>query len=133
MKFFKKYLLFFFIGAFGYGLIEILWRGHTHWSMLTLGGVCFSFFGKLTSLLKNTCLLYKAVISSFVITLLELVFGFIFNIILNKNIWDYSKVPFNFKGQICILYSVFWWILSLVFIPFADFLNKQLKNGKKVL
>ncbi len=133
MKRFKKYLLFFSIGAFGYGIIEILWRGHTHWSMLTLGGICFSFFGKLASALKSTCLLYKAVIATFFITLFEFIFGLIFNIILGKNIWDYSKVPFNFKGQICLLYSVYWWLLSLIFIPFADFINKRLQNAKKVL
>ena len=30
----------FSLGGLGYGGIEILWRGATHWSMLLTGGVC---------------------------------------------------------------------------------------------
>ena len=133
MKNIKNTLLFFSIGAMGYGLIELLWRGHTHWSMLTCGGLCFSFFGKISRKFKNLSLLYKAIIGSAFVTGLELVYGVIFNIILKKNVWDYSAIPLNFKGQICLLYSVFWWLLGLIFIPFADFLNNRLKNSKKVL
>ncbi len=133
MKNLKNTLIFFSVGAMGYGLIELLWRGHTHWSMLTCGGLCFSIFGKLSSKLKNISLLYKAIIGSFFVTVLEFIYGIIFNVLLKKDVWDYSNIPFNFKGQICLLYSVFWWILGLVFIPFADFLNKRLKKGKKVL
>ena len=37
----KCNILIFSIGACGYGLIEILWRGYTHWSMLGAGGLSF--------------------------------------------------------------------------------------------
>ena len=30
--------------------------------------------------------------------------------------WDYSNVPFNLNGRICLLYSVFWGILGVVWI-----------------
>ncbi len=127
----KENLILFPIGAFGYGLIEILWRGHTHFSMLTAGGICFVFFAKIGEKLKNASLFIKAVIGSGFVTFIELIFGFIFNIILKKNVWDYSKMPFNFKGQICLLYSFFWGILSLFFIPFAVRIKDRLQNGKK--
>ena len=39
MKSGKEKIVLFSIGAMGYGLIEILWRGYTHWSMLTAGGI----------------------------------------------------------------------------------------------
>jgi uncharacterized membrane protein len=64
-------------------------------------------------------LLARAVIGSIFVTAIELIFGVIFNIILKKNVWDYSKMPFNFKGQICLLYSVFWVALGLIFIPLS--------------
>lgn len=118
------------IGALGYGLIEILWRGHTHPSMLTAGGICFVFFSKIGEKLKNANLFTKAVIGSGFVTFIELIFGTVFNIILKKNVWDYSKMPFNFKGQICLLYSFFWGILSLLFIPFAARIKDRLQNGK---
>ena len=31
----------FLLGALGYGAVETLWRGGTHWTMLLTGGVCF--------------------------------------------------------------------------------------------
>lgn len=107
------------IGALGYGLIEILWRGYTHFSMLLAGGICFVTFAKIGEKFKQKTLLARAVIGSAFVTAIELIFGIIFNIILKKNVWDYSKMPFNFKGQICLLYSLFWIVLGLVFIPFS--------------
>ncbi len=124
----KENLLMFPIGALGYGLIEILWRGYTHPSMLTAGGICFVFFGKIGEKLKNRSPLVKALIGSFFITLIELIFGIIFNIILKKKVWDYSKMPFNFLGQICLLYSIFWGVLSLIFIPLATSLKVRLQK-----
>ena len=32
----------FSIGAAGYSLLEILWRGNTHWTMTLAGGICFA-------------------------------------------------------------------------------------------
>ena len=127
----KETLILFPIGALGYGLIEILWRGHTHPSMPFAGGICFTIFGKIGEKLKNANPFKKAVIGSVIITFIELVFGVIFNIILKKNVWDYSKMPFNFKGQICLLYSFFWGVLSVVFIPFASALKGRLQNRKQ--
>lgn len=121
------------IGGIGYAIIELLWRGRTHWSMFSLGGICFAVFGKIGEKLKKVSLLYKSVVATIFVTLAELIYGVIFNIILKKEIWDYSKIPLNFKGQICLLYSVFWWILCLIFIPVADILNKRLKKRKKML
>ena len=76
--------------------------------------------------LKNTGLLIKAFIGSGFITAIELVFGIIFNVILKKNVWDYSKLPLNLGGQICALYSFIWLIISAFFIPLAGFMNKKL-------
>lgn len=124
-------LMLFSIGAVGYGLLEVIWRGYTHWSMLGAGGICFMFFAKIGEKMKNAGIFMKAVIGSGFVTAIELIFGIIFNIILKKNVWDYSKMPFNFGGQICMLYSFFWALISIVCIPFASFVSKRLKTGKK--
>ncbi len=126
----KTNFLLFSFGALGYGLIEILWRGHTHPSMLTAGGICFVFFGKIGEKFKNASLFLRAIIGSGFITFIELIFGIIFNIMLKKDVWDYSKLPLNFKGQICLLYSFFWGILSIAFIPLAAKMNNRLQNHK---
>ena len=124
----KTKIILFSIGAFGYGLLEILWRGYTHWSMLSAGGICFMFFASMAEKLKSTGLFIKALIGSIFITGIELIFGIIFNVILKKNVWDYSRLPFNFGGQICLFFSFLWLVLSMIFIPFADFVNKKLKS-----
>ncbi len=118
------------VGALGYGLIEVLWRGFTHPSMLTAGGICFVFFAKIGEKMKKANLFLKAIAGSVFVTVIEFIFGLIFNIMLHKNVWDYSTMPLNFKGQVCLLYSFFWGILSLLFIPLATKLNKRLQNAK---
>ena len=125
----KQNIIFFSIGALGYGLIEILWRGYTHFSMLLAGGICFSFFGFLGEKLEKISIFTKAIVGGVFVTSIELIFGYIFNILLGKNVWDYSKLPLNFKGQICLLYSLFWVFLSFLFIPFASKVKRRLQNN----
>ena len=110
----------FMIGALGYGLIELLWRGRTHWSMLTAGGVCFVILGKLSCVMKKIKPFFRCIIGSGIITIIELIYGVIFNIALKKRVWDYSKLPFNFRGQICLRYSAYWALLCIPFMPIAN-------------
>ncbi len=112
-------------GALGYGLIEILWRGRTHWSMVLAGGISFWGLSKISSKYKKFNLFIKSVMGCGFITALELVFGFVFNILLKRKIWDYSKMPFNIGGQICPLYSFFWFALSFIFIPVTDKIKQK--------
>lgn len=124
----KTGMMLFSIGAVGYGLLEILWRGYTHWSMLGAGGICFVFFARIGEKFKNMGIFVKALIGSGFVTAIEFIFGVIFNIILKKNVWDYSKLPLNIGGQVCMLYSFIWALLSMICIPFASFLSRRLKN-----
>lgn len=78
--------------------------------------------------MKKCGIWLKAVAGSALITGIEYIFGVIFNIILKKNVWDYSRMPFNISGQVCILYSFFWMLLSLIAIPFAGFVSKRLER-----
>jgi len=129
----KVGMMLFSIGAVGYGLLEVLWRGYTHWSMLGAGGICFVFFAKIGEKMKNTGIFIKAIIGSGFVTAIEFIFGIIFNIILKKNVWDYSKLPFNIGGQICVLYSFIWAIISIICIPFAAFVSRRLKTfGRRI-
>lgn len=114
------------VGAIGYGLIEILWRGYTHWSMLCAGGLSLLGLSAVAQKFKNCNIIIKALLGSGIITVIEFVFGTVFNLILKKDVWDYSRMPLNIKGQVCALYSFFWVILSMIFIPFAEKLNKKL-------
>ena len=127
MKNFKKNIVFFTVGGIGYGIIELLWRRRTHWTMLIAGGICFTVFSFAAEKFKNRTTLFKCSFCAAAITIVELVFGVVFNILLNMKIWDYSRQPFNFLGQICPLYTVLWGFLSLLFLPLANILNKRIK------
>ena len=47
----NKYLFLFDVGGLLYILIELLWRGWSHWTMSILGGICFVFLGLINEIL----------------------------------------------------------------------------------
>ena len=125
-------LILFSLGGGLYMGVEILWRGHTHGSMGVLGGLCFVIIGLLNEGYNWSMPLWKQVlIGSTTITSLELVFGVVLNIILKLNIWDYSNVPLNFLGQICLPYFFAWCLLTLLAIFLDDYVRYILFNEEK--
>ena len=124
----KNYLVLFGLGAFSYGLLEVIWRGNSHWSMMLAGGICFTAFSFISERLKSVPLLYKCILGSLTITLTELIFGLVFNVGLGLAVWDYSNIPLNLFGQICLLFSVLWGFLSAFAIPFSGIVIKTLKQ-----
>ena len=122
----------FLVGGFIYAGIEIGMRGFTHWSMFIVGGLCFVIIG-----LLNECytwdipLLLQMLYGAFVITALELISGYILNIKLGWNIWDYSDRPFNFYGQICLLNSCLWFLLSGIGILLDDVIRNIWFDGEE--
>lgn len=98
------------LGAICYGLIEVISRGYTHPSMLLAGGICFVSMLFIDRMKINFVL--KCIISAIVITSVEFIFGYIFNIVLKYDVWDYSAEPFNFLGQICLKFFLIWCFLS---------------------
>lgn len=117
-------LVVFSIGFFGYGLIEICFRGYTHWSMLLTGGACFLTMYLLNLEYKNTPLLLKALGGAAVITVYELAVGIIVNLLFKFNVWDYSALPFDFMGQICPLFSAIWFCLCLLLLSISKLLYR---------
>lgn len=128
-----KYPVLYAIGGSIYFLIEILWRGYSHISMFFLGGLCFVLVGLINENYYSSRLplLVQQILSTFIITSLELAFGLVLNVWLGLNIWDYSGLRFNFMGQICLRYSIFWFILSLPAIVLDDYLRHLLFGEEK--
>jgi uncharacterized membrane protein len=122
----KKSALLFVIGGVGYGIIELIWRGRTHPTMILAGGICFLAFSKISLKFETKPLLFKALLSATVVTAVELVFGIIFNVIFKMHVWDYSTQPFNLFGQICLKFSFAWLLLGLLFVPLAEAINKKI-------
>lgn len=104
----------FLIGALGYGIIEILWRGFTHPTMLLAGGVCFLAMTEIADYFRDFSTFKKSILASFFITAIEMIIGVIVNIGLNLEVWDYSGLPLNILGQISLIYSILWFFLSFI-------------------
>ena len=107
MNFRKKLGLFAFGGGAYVGL-ELLWRRRSHISMFFAGGSCFLLVGRL----RRFPLLLRGLLGSLVITGMELLFGLTVN--RHYRVWDYRRLPGNFRGQICPLFSVLWIPVSLL-------------------
>lgn len=126
MKRFEKRAVLFTIGGAGYGIIELLWRGRTHWTMIIAGGMCFLMFSHVAERFRGRPLVFKASLCALGVTAVELAFGVVFNLIFGMGVWDYSDQPLNLYGQICPLYTLLWAALGLIFVPLADMINKKL-------
>ncbi len=113
-------------GAIGYGLIEVAWRGNTHWAMLLAGGICLRLLGPIGQKMENAPLWRKCLAGGALITGVELLFGCVCNLWLHMDIWDYSNIPLNIGGQVCLLYSVFWGALSAAGMRLEKFLRRYL-------
>lgn len=111
---FGKYLTLFISGSIIYMTLEIIWRGYTFVSMGILGGISLILVGLIDEIFKKIPLLYQGFIGSIIITLLEYCTGVLLNIKLGLHIWDYSNLPFNVDGQVCLLFSLIWVLLSIV-------------------
>lgn len=124
----------FLFGGLAYGLLEILWRGYTHFSMLILGGCCFLYIMRLSCQQSHLAVLSAK--SCLFITAMEFLAGYLVNMKLHWNVWDYSNMPINILGQICLPYTAIWFCLSMALIPICRQVKKHYyarKNGRLLL
>ena len=120
----SKYLFLFIVGGIIYGMIEMLSRGYTHWTMGVLGGICFICLGLINEILSlETPLVLQMLIGSTIITILEFITGCIVNLWLGWNVWDYSNLPLNLLGQICLPFSILWYFISAIGIIIDDYIR----------
>lgn len=122
----KENSIVFSFGAFGYSLLEVIWRGYTHWTMAVTGGLCFLLIYKADFKLRKKSILLKCLTGAITITALELAAGIIVNVALKWNVWDYSSLPLNLFGQVCLIYSLMWFVLCIPLCPLCRFLRKRL-------
>ena len=127
-----QFLILFLVGGSVYVMIELLWRGRSYPSMFVLGGICFYLIGLINEKYPwDMPLISQMFISSIIVTTSEFIFGVILNIILKLGIWDYSQMPYNLCGQICLLFSILWFLLSAVAIVLDDFIRWKWFGEKK--
>lgn len=127
-----KQLVIFLFGGFIYGAVEIIYRAHTHPSMFVTGGLCLVWVGGLNSFFgKILPLPAQMAVGSGIITAAEFICGLIVNVKFNMDVWDYSDLPFNFMGQICLRFVVIWFFFSLLAIVAEDFIRSGIFGEEK--
>ncbi len=110
----SRYSLNFIAGSTLYPLIELLWRGRTHSSMALAGGLCFVLIDMVCcQKMQKKSLAAKCAAGSLLITTVEFLIGIWVNVLLKLNVWDYSALPFNILGQVCLPFSMIWFVLTI--------------------
>lgn len=132
MKKCLKLLFLFTSGGLLYIILELAWRGWTHWSMFALGGLCFVCLGLINEVIPWIIPLWRqVVIGACVITALEFLTGCVVNLWLGWGVWDYSQLPGNVLGQICPQFIILWLPVALAGIVLDDWLRYWLFDEER--
>lgn len=127
-----KYFVLGNIGGIVYIIIELLYRGHSHWTMFCVAAISFILIGLINEFISWDMKLWKQMlIGSVIVTAMEFIFGYIINIKLEWHVWDYSALPLNIMGQICLPFSVIWFFISFIAIVADDYLRYWLFGEEK--
>lgn len=116
-----KSLIIWCTGALIYGLIEIVYRGYTHWTMILLAFAVSILLDAYNERIGwDWSFIKQILVGGTIITIAEFIVGCIVNLWLGMNVWDYTNVPLNILGQICPQFWMAWCGLTMIAIPIFD-------------
>lgn len=124
----------FIISGLIYIILELIWRGRTHWTMFLCAGLC----GLVMANVNNNLLEFdtdfpkQIIVSALCCTGFEFLFGIMFNG--DFSIWDYQGLwgTIHILGdQVNILFFGIWIIISFFSLPFLDWLQWKLRLAEK--
>ncbi len=123
----------FTFGASVYPLLEILGRGRTHWSMSIAGGLCFLSICFVNHIFTKRSKIIKCAVCALAITAIEFMIGYYANTLHHWNVWDYSAMPFNILGQVCMPFTILWFCLSLPALKIGEYIERYFdtRSSKK--
>lgn len=144
-----KLLLVCFIGSFAGVVVELLWCLVKNGYLESRSGLVYGPFNLLygAGAVALTGCLYKfrnkgawiSFLGGMIVgSVVEYVCSWGQEMLFGSRSWDYSDVPFNLNGRICLLYSVFWGVLGVWWIKdmyprMAQWILKIPNNWGKVL
>ena len=124
-----EHTLVFACGAAGYPVLELLYRGRTHWSMSPTGGACLLILYMLQKKMKKRPLWLRCVAGAGSICCVEFVVGCIVNRWLKWDGWDYSNLRFQLLGQVSLQFFLMWAALCAPIMPLSGAAQKRI-NGR---
>lgn len=112
-----------------YITIEVCYKGSSHWIMGLCGGLVFILLDKINDKISwDIDILAQGMMGSALITFLEFIIGEMSLRGLIQPMWNYTNLPLNYKGIICLPFSLVWIVLSIMAIVVADWLNYYIFN-----
>ena len=125
-------------GGTVYYLLEVAYKsltGHPErisWIMLVVAVIlCIPVERCGAELPWGVPLWLQALCCAMLVTAVEFAAGLVLNVWLGLDIWDYSHLPFNLMGQICLQFFFVWWALCFAFIPVFDWMRWAVAGGEK--
>ena len=129
-----KFIVLFSFGFFAYMLIELIYRQYTFILMGVCGGIAIVLLDQINDKISwDTDILIQGACGSLIITFFEYVIGELFLNGVLPVMWDYSNVFLNYKGIICLPFSLIWVVLSIVAVVIADAINYYLLDDEEVV
>ena len=120
-----KSLVMFLTGFCAFITIEVLFRGYSYVMSGVMGGLAVIALDRINDEISwDMDLALQALIGGAFVTAMEFAAGEIAkytNIL--PQMWDYTDVPFNLGGIICLPFTIAWTLLSVLAIFLADAIN----------
>ena len=129
-----KVLTIWFLMGMVYFVIEGIWRipkgGDANVVMLPIGGLCGLLIGSINQIPQfyNMSVFKQSLIGTGIVLVIEYTAGYILNIKMGLDIWDYSNMFFNINGQICLEFGLLWLLLMPAAIWLEDFIRFKFWN-----
>jgi len=144
---FYKYLLIFALFSIIGWILELTYRSLVTKKLVNPGfmsGCVVPLYGMGAIILNLICILisktnfnYKVllvfVVSIILLTLLEFICGFISLKYFHIRLWDYRKRIINYKGFVCLEFSIIWGLLGVLYYltvyPYIDIISNNIINS----
>lgn len=122
----------FICGFCCYITAEVLFRGYSYKLMGMLGGICMCIIGGLNNYISwDMPLLAQMTTGASVVTIFELIIGLADKYYWHIGMWDYSHMPLNFDGVICVPFFFAWMFLSFFVIILSDAIEYYVFHEKQ--
>ena len=129
----NKSAVLFITGFCLYITIEVCYRGYSYPLMGLCGGMAFVLIDKINNKISwDIDILLQGLIGSAIITAFELLIGLMSLNGILPMMWDYSNLPLNYKGIICLPFSVVWVGISIIAVIIADAINYYFLGGDEI-
>ena len=129
----NKNIVLFIVGFCVYITSEVLFRGYSYKAMGICGGLALIILNMINDKISwDLDLILQSCIGAAVITGMELVIGVVCMISGAAPMWDYSNMPFNFHGIICLPFFFVWMVMSVMGIFIADAIGYYIYNEQPI-